>query len=319
MVSRSPERRSGRADFANATSDRATACGLADAPEPCAARPLQYTHGPARIPPETPGSRARLRAGRRRYGGAGGRVCPPASLARRGLRRRHGLHASPCGGAATSPVDPARCPHRGHAGDDARGRARIRRRCRRSPARSRATPAARIITTCCAARCDTLLHWVQRELPGCRGRGVVDTAPLLERDFARRAGLGWIGKNTMLIRPRPGELFPPRRVAARSRTGGRRPFHRQSLRHLHRLPARLPHRRIPGSRTARRAALHQLSHDRASRINPGDAAHAAGRVGLRLRRLPGGVPVEPQGAGRRRAAGASGPCVTGPGRTAWHE
>jgi epoxyqueuosine reductase len=49
------------------------------------------------------------------------------------------------------------------------------------------------------ARLNCLLAWVQAEVPGCRGRGVVDTAPLLERDFARRAGLGWFGKNTMLL------------------------------------------------------------------------------------------------------------------------
>jgi epoxyqueuosine reductase len=43
--------------------------------------------------------------------------------------------------------------------------------------------------------------------PGCRSRGVVDTAPLLERDFARRAGLGWFGKNTMLLNKRIGSWF----------------------------------------------------------------------------------------------------------------
>src|SRR5207237_10857678 len=57
------------------------------------------------------------------------------------------------------------------------------------------------------ARLNQLLAWVQGEAPGCRGRGVVDTAPLLERDFARRAGLGWFGKNTMLLNKRHGSYF----------------------------------------------------------------------------------------------------------------
>jgi epoxyqueuosine reductase len=52
-----------------------------------------------------------------------------------------------------------------------------------------------------------LADWIEREAPGVRGRAVVDTAPLLERDFARRAGLGWFGKNTMLINKRLGSYF----------------------------------------------------------------------------------------------------------------
>lgn len=52
-----------------------------------------------------------------------------------------------------------------------------------------------------------LLTWVQHEVPDCHGRAVVDTAPLLERDFARRAGLGWFGKNTMLLNKRLGSYF----------------------------------------------------------------------------------------------------------------
>lgn len=49
-----------------------------------------------------------------------------------------------------------------------------------------------------------VLHALQ---PGCHTRGVVDTAPLLERDFARLAGIGWFGKNTMLIHKRLGSFF----------------------------------------------------------------------------------------------------------------
>jgi epoxyqueuosine reductase len=52
-----------------------------------------------------------------------------------------------------------------------------------------------------------LAEFLRRESPGCKARGIVDTAPLLERDFARAAGLGWFGKNTMLIHPRLGSFF----------------------------------------------------------------------------------------------------------------
>ncbi len=52
-----------------------------------------------------------------------------------------------------------------------------------------------------------LAAWLEAERPGSRAKGAADTAPLLERDFARRAGLGWFGKNTMLIDKRRGSFF----------------------------------------------------------------------------------------------------------------
>lgn len=57
------------------------------------------------------------------------------------------------------------------------------------------------------AKLNQLLTSVQTFIPNCQGRGVVDTAPLLERDFARQAGMGWYGKNTMLLSKHLGSYF----------------------------------------------------------------------------------------------------------------
>ncbi len=57
-----------------------------------------------------------------------------------------------------------------------------------------------------AQRLRELLAWLQTQTP-CAGRVYVDTGPLLERDLARRAGLGWIGKNTMLLSRQLGSYF----------------------------------------------------------------------------------------------------------------
>lgn len=57
-------------------------------------------------------------------------------------------------------------------------------------------------------RLNTLAEFHRRLAPEAQVRGVVDTAPIMEREFAVLAGLGWIGKNTLLLtRDRGSWLF----------------------------------------------------------------------------------------------------------------
>jgi epoxyqueuosine reductase len=53
-------------------------------------------------------------------------------------------------------------------------------------------------------RLEALKAFLAGREPTASIRGVIDTAPLLERDFARLAGLGWFGKNTLLINKQMG-------------------------------------------------------------------------------------------------------------------
>ncbi len=52
-----------------------------------------------------------------------------------------------------------------------------------------------------------LLSFIRDEIGEVNGRCFVDSAPVLERDWAKRAGTGWIGRNTLLIHPKAGSYF----------------------------------------------------------------------------------------------------------------
>jgi epoxyqueuosine reductase len=56
-------------------------------------------------------------------------------------------------------------------------------------------------------RLQRLADRIQEDVGAFGYRAFVDSAPVLERAFAEKAGLGWIGKNTMLINRRAGSWF----------------------------------------------------------------------------------------------------------------
>ena len=52
-----------------------------------------------------------------------------------------------------------------------------------------------------------LMNLLQEKAGKIEGRCFVDSAPILERDWAKRSGLGWIGKHTLLLSKQKGSYF----------------------------------------------------------------------------------------------------------------
>lgn len=53
-------------------------------------------------------------------------------------------------------------------------------------------------------RLKALLRSIRDLAPGVQGRLCVDAAPILEKEWARRAGIGWVGKHSLVIAPELG-------------------------------------------------------------------------------------------------------------------
>lgn len=52
-----------------------------------------------------------------------------------------------------------------------------------------------------------LMHWLQEGVGEVGGRAFVDSAPVMERQWAQRAGVGWLGKNSLLLNKQKGSFF----------------------------------------------------------------------------------------------------------------
>ncbi|PZV86403.1 epoxyqueuosine reductase [Algoriphagus aquaeductus] len=57
------------------------------------------------------------------------------------------------------------------------------------------------------AKLTEFLEVIREEIGEINGRSFVDSAPVMERQWAQRAGLGWIGKNSLLLNRQMGSFF----------------------------------------------------------------------------------------------------------------
>ena len=148
-------------------------------------------------------------------------------------------------------------------------------------------------------RLERLADFLHAQRPDCRTRATVDTAPLLKRDFARAAGLGWFGKNTMLIHKRQGSWLFLAGLLTDADLEPDAPHETSHCGTCTRCLEACPTDAFPAAYVldARNASRISRSNSRAP-CRPSSAT--AWALAVWLRRLPGCVPLEQKGSAQRR-------------------
>ena len=114
-------------------------------------------------------------------------------------------------------------------------------------------------------------------------RAFVDSAPVLEKAIAEQAGLGWIGKNTLVLNRKAGSYFFLSELFVDLPLPVDPPHTTRTLRPLHRLSGHLPDQRLRRPVCAGRPALHFLSDHRTEKCYPRRFAAIDRQSGIRLR------------------------------------